>query len=186
MVRSQINICWFKTFLSVPERQPTWRHYLISCPPICILGACFSARSMVQSRINICRVKLFYLLQKRNIMVKVVTLHANLSHYIISLSTFLDLVRSYVVRSWIDMYWFEVLSILQKSKDMTKVVTMHANCCTGLGNKIQDLRRALDSWERNKSTPPPEEFVDMWRVPAACRHSKWPSPAGRARKPSGR
>ena len=62
-------------------------------------GACFSARSMVQSQINICRVKLFYLLQKRKIMVKVVTLHANLSHYIISLSTFLDLVRSYVVRS---------------------------------------------------------------------------------------
>ena len=84
------------------------------------------------------------------------------------------------------MYWFEVIFILQKSKDMTKVVTMHANCCTGLGNKIQDLRRALDSWERNKSIPPPKEFVDMWRVPAACRHSKWPSPAGRLRKPSGR
>jgi len=66
----------------------------------------------------------------------------------------------------------------QKSKNMSRVVTMHANCCTGLGNKVQDLRTALSAWEASKSLSPATitKKVDLWHVPDACRHSLWPSP----------
>jgi hypothetical protein len=63
-------------------------------------------------------------------------------------------------------------------KNMSRVVTMHANCCTGLSNKVKDLRKALRAWELGKSSP--EVIVkkpqQLWHVPDACRHSIWPSP----------
>jgi hypothetical protein len=64
------------------------------------------------------------------------------------------------------------------SKNMSRVVTMHANCCTGLDNKIKDLRKALKVWEHGKSSPgiivkKPEQ---LWHVPDACLNSVWPSP----------
>ncbi|KAG0613036.1 hypothetical protein M758_6G071500 [Ceratodon purpureus] len=66
----------------------------------------------------------------------------------------------------------------QKSKNMSRVVTMHANCCTGLDNKVHDLRSALSDWEARKSLPPGVNTseIELWHVPSACRHSLWPSP----------
>lgn len=71
---------------------------------------------------------------------------------------------------------FAAFKVEQKSKNISKVVTMHANCCTGLNNKVQDLRLALNDWEGRASLPPTVNASDLWRVPKACRHSVFPSP----------
>ena len=68
------------------------------------------------------------------------------------------------------------------SKDMRKVVTMHANCCTGLENKLADLRFSMEDWETGKDSPPKFRKVgnetitrSPWRAPSACKHSIWPN-----------
>ncbi|XP_006645244.1 uncharacterized protein At4g15970-like [Oryza brachyantha] len=55
--------------------------------------------------------------------------------------------------------------------DMRRACTMHANCCVGLGNKLHDLRSALDQWKNYTSAVTPEEKKKNgfgWRVPAKC------------------
>lgn len=44
----------------------------------------------------------------------------------------------------------------QLSGDLRRVSTMHANCCTGLANKVHDLRSVLRDW-RNYTAAPLEE-----------------------------
>jgi len=63
--------------------------------------------------------------------------------------------------------------------DMARACTMHANCCIGLGNKLHDLRSALDQWANYTSPAPPEGRKKKsgggggdrragWSVPAKC------------------
>jgi hypothetical protein len=75
----------------------------------------------------------------------------------------------------------------EASTDMRKVVTMHANCCTGLDNKLADLRFSMEDWEKGKNSPPKFRKVGTqsikrspWRAPSACKHSIWPN---RGKKP---
>ncbi|KAG0586809.1 hypothetical protein KC19_2G119200 [Ceratodon purpureus] len=71
----------------------------------------------------------------------------------------------------------------QRSRNMTKVVTMHANCCTGMDNKVKDLRWAWKDWDFSRSHASVNSSRDkLWHVPAACRHSIWPSPPPRQTK----
>ncbi|KAF0927780.1 hypothetical protein E2562_036200 [Oryza meyeriana var. granulata] len=57
--------------------------------------------------------------------------------------------------------------------DMGRACTMHANCCVGLGNKLHDLRSALDQWRNYTSLAPEERKKNGgrrfgWSVPAKC------------------
>lgn len=70
----------------------------------------------------------------------------------------------------------------EASMDMRKVVTMHANCCTGLDNKLADLRFSMEDWEKGKNSPPKFRKVGTesikrspWRAPSECKHSIWPN-----------
>jgi hypothetical protein len=68
---------------------------------------------------------------------------------------------------------------------MSKVVTMHANCCTGMDNKIKDLRQAWKDWEFSRSVASVNTSEDaLWHVPDACKLSVWPSPPPRRTKTS--
>ncbi|KAJ4798045.1 nucleotide-diphospho-sugar transferase family protein [Rhynchospora pubera] len=60
----------------------------------------------------------------------------------------------------------------QLSKDLNKICTLHANCCVGLGNKIPDLRGALDDWKNftTKSYDERRWGNFHWRVPGICIH----------------
>ncbi|KAF8653809.1 hypothetical protein HU200_061930 [Digitaria exilis] len=58
----------------------------------------------------------------------------------------------------------------QLSGDLRRVSTMHANCCTGLANKVHDLRSVLRDW-RNYTAAPMEarrrgDF--RWTKPGRC------------------
>jgi hypothetical protein len=41
----------------------------------------------------------------------------------------------------------------QLSGDLRRVSTMHANCCTGLPNKVHDLRSVLRDWQNYTAAP---------------------------------
>ncbi|KAJ8538438.1 hypothetical protein K7X08_027659 [Anisodus acutangulus] len=58
----------------------------------------------------------------------------------------------------------------EPSKDLNYVCTMHANCCIGLGNKIHDLRMALDDWKYYMALPSGERKskIYTWTVPRIC------------------
>lgn len=79
----------------------------------------------------------------------------------------------------------------EASMDMRKVVTMHANCCTGLENKLADLRFSMEDWEKGKNSPPKFREVGTqsrkmspWRAPRACKHSIWPNRGRKANRAS--
>ena len=58
----------------------------------------------------------------------------------------------------------------QHGDDLGKVATMHANCCTGLGNKVHDLRNVLRDW-RNYTAAPREvrrRGGFGWTKPGRC------------------
>ncbi|OEL28063.1 Uncharacterized protein BAE44_0010923 [Dichanthelium oligosanthes] len=58
----------------------------------------------------------------------------------------------------------------QLSGDLRRVSTMHANCCTGLANKVHDLRNVLRDW-RNYTAAPPEvqrRGGFHWTKPGRC------------------
>ncbi|KAM0890514.1 hypothetical protein ACQ4PT_027001 [Festuca glaucescens] len=60
----------------------------------------------------------------------------------------------------------------QLSGDMGRVCTLHANCCTGLANKVHDLRNVLRDW-RNYTAAPPEDRLRggfRWTRPGRCIH----------------
>ncbi|KAL6646223.1 hypothetical protein ACP70R_017831 [Stipagrostis hirtigluma subsp. patula] len=60
----------------------------------------------------------------------------------------------------------------QLTDDLRMVSTMHANCCTGLANKVADLRSVLRDW-RNYTAAPPEvrrEGLIRWTKPGKCIH----------------
>ncbi|GJN04135.1 hypothetical protein PR202_ga21657 [Eleusine coracana subsp. coracana] len=58
----------------------------------------------------------------------------------------------------------------QLSRDMGKVSTMHANCCTGLANKVQDLRSVLKDWKNYTAAPPEQRRLVRWTKPGKCIH----------------
>ncbi|KAL6958553.1 hypothetical protein U1Q18_048890, partial [Sarracenia purpurea var. burkii] len=60
----------------------------------------------------------------------------------------------------------------EPSKDLNQVCTMHANCCFGLGNKLHDLKVALEDWKLYMSLPPilKRSSISSWRVPQNCRY----------------
>lgn len=47
---------------------------------------------------------------------------------------------------------------------------MRANCCIGLGNKIHDLKMALDDWKYYMALPSDERKskIYTWTVPRIC------------------
>jgi hypothetical protein len=58
----------------------------------------------------------------------------------------------------------------QLTDDLRRVSTMHANCCTGLGNKVHDLRNVLRDW-RNYTAAPREvrrRGGFGWTKPGRC------------------
>ncbi|KAJ1269306.1 hypothetical protein BS78_07G201600 [Paspalum vaginatum] len=60
----------------------------------------------------------------------------------------------------------------QLSADLRRVSTMHANCCTGLPNKVHDLRTVLQDW-RNYTAAPREVRRGggfRWTTPGRCIH----------------
>ncbi|TKW11374.1 hypothetical protein SEVIR_6G229200v4 [Setaria viridis] len=60
----------------------------------------------------------------------------------------------------------------QLSGDLRRVSTMHANCCTGLANKVHDLRNVLRDW-RNYTAAPREvrRWGGFgWTKPGRCIH----------------
>ncbi|CAO2202656.1 unnamed protein product [Urochloa humidicola] len=60
----------------------------------------------------------------------------------------------------------------QLSGDLRRVSTMHANCCTGLANKVHDLRSVLRDW-RNYTAAPREvrrRGGFGWTKPGRCIH----------------
>ncbi|KAI4962804.1 hypothetical protein ZWY2020_025311 [Hordeum vulgare] len=58
----------------------------------------------------------------------------------------------------------------QLSGDMGRVCTLHANCCTGLANKVHDLRNVLRDWRNYTAAPPQERRVGdfRWTRPGKC------------------
>lgn len=60
----------------------------------------------------------------------------------------------------------------QLSGDLGRVCTLHANCCTGLANKVHDLRNVLRDW-RNYTAAAPEARRRggfRWTKPGKCIH----------------
>lgn len=94
---------------------------------------------MIKSQTNICRCKFFYPFLKRIDVAKVVTLHPNVWHYIISLSTFLELATN---QCGLESNWHALMQafFFVCNKEMKKFVIMHANYCTYI-----DLRQSLNN-----------------------------------------
>ncbi|XP_062196331.1 uncharacterized protein At4g15970-like isoform X2 [Phragmites australis] len=60
----------------------------------------------------------------------------------------------------------------QLSGDLRRVSTMHANCCTGLANKVHDLRNVLQDWRNYTAAPPAVRRRGgfRWTKPGKCIH----------------
>nr|XP_009793894.1 PREDICTED: uncharacterized protein At4g15970-like [Nicotiana sylvestris] len=58
----------------------------------------------------------------------------------------------------------------EPSKDVNLACTMHANCCVGLGNKIHDLKMAINDWKNYMALPNGERISKRhtWTVPRIC------------------
>ncbi|XP_075086724.1 uncharacterized protein At4g15970-like [Nicotiana tabacum] len=58
----------------------------------------------------------------------------------------------------------------EPSKDVNLVCTMYANCCVGLGNKIHDLKMAINDWKNYMALPSGETISKRhtWTVPRIC------------------
>ncbi|TVU01559.1 hypothetical protein EJB05_52979, partial [Eragrostis curvula] len=56
----------------------------------------------------------------------------------------------------------------QLSGDLRRVATMHANCCTGLDNKVHDLRSVLKDWRNFTAAAPADRRLVRWTKPGKC------------------
>uniref|UniRef100_A0A1S4DNP3 Nucleotide-diphospho-sugar transferase domain-containing protein n=1 Tax=Nicotiana tabacum TaxID=4097 RepID=A0A1S4DNP3_TOBAC len=62
----------------------------------------------------------------------------------------------------------------EPSKDVNLACTMHANCCVGLGNKIHDLKMAINDWKTYMALPNGERISKRhtWTFGGFCETSR--------------
>ncbi|XP_078445923.1 uncharacterized protein At4g15970-like isoform X2 [Wolffia australiana] len=60
--------------------------------------------------------------------------------------------------------------ICEPSKDFEQVYIMHANCCTGLENKVNDMRIIMEDWRMYRALPAglKSNHTSKWRIPQRC------------------